>query len=75
MGITKDIRVGGMVLKAALEKWNAPRRRVMEWLREYDSGVYSELPDFFTQEQLKSMKKLPGGGQAIEGPRAGTKAH
>ena len=51
MGITKDIRIGGMVMKAALEKWNAPRRRVMEWLKEYDTGVYAGLPDYFTQER------------------------
>jgi len=68
MGITKDIRIGGMVMKAALEKWNAPRRRVMEWLKEYDTGVYAGLPDYFTQEQLKTMKKLPGGGRPLKDP-------
>jgi len=68
MGIKKDIGIGGMAMKAALEKWNAPRRRVMEWLKEYDTGVYAGLPDYFTQEQLKTMKKLPGGGRPLKDP-------
>ena len=65
MGITKDIRTGNMNMKEALNKWDAPHRRVNEWLREYHSGAYSGLPDFYTQEQLKSMKKLPGGGRPL----------
>ena len=66
MGITKDLRDGGMPMKAALEKWKAPRRRVMEWLKEHDAGAYAELPDYYTQEQLKVMKKLPGGGRPLK---------
>jgi len=68
MGITKDLRVGGMNMKAALQKWDAPRRRVMQWLKEYDSGAYAELPDYYTQEELKAMKKLPGGGRPLKDP-------
>jgi len=68
MGITKDLRLGGLNMKAALEKWGAPRRRVMQWLKEYDSGAYAELPDYYTQEELKAMKKLPGGGRPLKDP-------
>ena len=45
MGIAKDIRLGKMNIKEALLKWDAPRRRVNERLREYDAGAYAELPD------------------------------
>ena len=45
MGITKDIRLNGMAIKAALEKYDTPGRRLMEWLKEYDCGAYAELPD------------------------------
>ena len=69
MGIAKDIRIGKMNIKEALLKWDAPRRRVNEWLREYDAGAYSDLPDFFTQEELKKMKKLPGGGRPLKDPQ------
>ena len=69
MGIAKDIRIGKMNIKEALLKWDAPRRRVNEWLREYDAGAYSDLPDFYTQEELKKMKKLPGGGRPLKDPQ------
>ena len=68
MGITKDIRLNGMTIKAALEKYDAPRRRLMEWLKEYDIGAYAELPDYYTQEELKKLKKLPGGGRPLKDP-------
>ena len=44
MGITADIRLNSMSTKEACEKWNAPRRRLRQWLHEYDEGDYAGLP-------------------------------
>ena len=68
MGITKDIRLNAMPIKAALEKYHAPHRRLTEWLKEYDCGAYAVLPDYYTQKELKNLKKLPGGGRPLQDP-------
>ena len=57
-----------MNIKEALLKWDAPCRRVNEWLREYDYGAYAELPDYYTQKELKTLKKLAGGGRPLKDP-------
>ena len=51
MGITQDIRISGMGIKAACQWNNAPHRRLDQWHREYDCGAYAELPASLTQEE------------------------
>ena len=41
------------VQKAHLKYNNPDRKRVAEWLKEYDQGLYSNLPSMYTQEELK----------------------
>ena len=53
IGITSDIRLENMSPKDACEKWKAPRRRLRQWLLEYDRGDYADLPTRYTQEELK----------------------
>ena len=66
MGVTSDIRLESMSPKDACEKWKAPRRRVRQWLVEYDRGDYADLPNQYTMEELKKKTRLKGGGAKIK---------
>ena len=48
-----------------MKKWDAPRRRLSQWLKEYDAGLYSNFPTLYTQEELKKMFRLKGGGKKL----------
>ena len=65
IGITSDIRLENMSPKDACEKWKAPRRRVRQGLVEYDRGDYADLPNRYTQEELKKRTRLKGGGAKV----------
>ena len=54
-----------MSFKDAKKKWDAPRRRLFQWLKEYDAGLYSNFPSLHTQEELKKMYRLKGGGKKL----------
>ena len=65
LGVCEDIRKGDMSFKDAMKKWSAPQRRLSQWLKEYDAGAYSNLPSLYTQEELKKMYRLKGGGKKV----------
>ena len=55
------------IVKEAKVKYNNPdRKRVAEWLKEYDNGLYSNLPSMYTQEELKNMYRLKGAGRKVK---------
>ena len=55
-----------MTVKEAKVKYNNPdRKRVAEWLKEHDKGLYSNLPSMYTQEELKKMYRLKGAGRKV----------
>ena len=66
IGITSDIRLENMTPKDACDKWKAPRRRLRQWLLEYDRGDYADLPTRYTQEELKKRTRLKGGGAKLK---------
>ena len=66
MGFATAVRIDGMTVKAAREKFNAPARRAREWLKEYDAGEYSNLPSMYRQEELKKMYRLKGAGKRVK---------
>ena len=66
IGLTSDIRLGNMTPKEACTKWDCPRTRVKEWLAEYDQGMYSNLPSMYTQDELKNMFRVKGGGRKLK---------
>ena len=53
-------------MKDACAKYKAPRRRAREWLKEYDEGLYSNLPSLYTQEEVKSMYRMKGAGRMVK---------
>ena len=61
IGFTTAVRLTGLSVKEACDKFKAPRRRARQWLIEYDRGDNSNLPSLYTQEELKSMYRLKGG--------------
>ena len=65
IGTCEDIRKGNMPFKDAMKKWKAPRRRLSQWLKEYDAGLYANFPTMYTQEELKTMYRLKGGGKKV----------
>ena len=48
MSFTSAVRESEMSVKDACPKFKAPRRRAREWLKEYDQGLYSNLPSMYT---------------------------
>jgi len=66
MGVTSDIRLESMSPKDACEKWKAPRRRLRQWLIEYDRGDYANLGSLYTMEELKKRTRLKGGGAKVK---------
>jgi len=52
--------------KDACEKWKAPRRRLRQWLIEYDRGDYADLGSLYTMEELKKRTRLKGGGAKVK---------
>ena len=67
MSFAGDVRLRGMTVKEAKVKYNNPdRKRVAEWLKEYDNGLYSNLPSMYTQEELKNMYRLKGAGRKVK---------
>ena len=67
ISFTSDVRLSGMTVKEAKVKYNNPdRKRVAEWLKEYDQGLYSNLPSMYTQEELKKMYRLKGAGRKVQ---------
>ena len=61
IGFTTAVRLTGLSVNEACEKFKAPRRRARQWLIEYDRGDYSNLPSLYTQEELNTMYRLKGG--------------
>ena len=58
ISFTGDVRLRGMTVKEAKVKYNnRDRKRVAEWLKEYDNGLYSNLLSIYTQEE--SEKHVP----------------
>ena len=56
ISFTGDVRLRGMTVKEAKAKYQNPdRKRVAEWLKEYDQRLYSNLPSTYTREELKTM--------------------
>jgi len=37
-------------------------------VKEYDQGLYSNLPSTYTQEELKTMYRLKGAGRRVKYP-------
>jgi len=66
IGFTTAVRETGLTVKEACDKFKAPRRRARVWLQEYDRGDYSNLPSLYTQEELKKMYRLKGGGRKVK---------
>ena len=66
MDANGGIHLDSMSPKDASEIWKAPRRRVHQWLIEYDRGDCTDLPYQCTIEELKKKTRLKGGGAKVK---------